>query len=83
MLPDGSEHTQVVEAERRYVVADPSKVTVVHVPWQMSFQQAEDVERKLTAALGRDVVVISSNLQFCRLEPLSSNEVATMVGKGL
>lgn len=58
------------------------KCHVIRVPPTTSTAQAKDIEARLTAELGKPCLVVTRNIEFCMVEPVPANEMASLL-KGI
>lgn len=74
------ESGELVDGVQTYVIHTKLEdLRVARVPVTMSVQQAQLVEKQLTDKFGQDVLVLSDNVELCRVEVVSDDEVAKLL----
>lgn len=58
---------------------DIGECFVIRVPNSTSVQKANEIEARLTETLKRPCLVVTRNIEFCRVEPVSPSEMAKLL----
>jgi hypothetical protein len=78
--PEGGDLREHVETS--LIDGDFADCLVIRVPATCSISQARDIEEKLTAETKKNCIVVTKNIEFCRVERVDPKELTHLL-KGI
>lgn len=74
--PDGTLEEHV---ETSLIDGEFEDCLIIRVPPTTSVAQARDIEQRLTTELKKNCIVVTRNIEFCKVEPVDPKELAHLL----